>query len=374
VGGLTPLTEYYFALRAIDDAGLIGPLSNSATATTLSGVVLIDPQVDKLAGTPADLFTFSVTYISSDGAPPIEHDLVIDGSQRVALTLLSGAYDTGALFSGQVALPKGTHSHFFSFADGAGNSATTPETSGPLVGAIVFEMGSPTSEPGREPDELQRTVVLSDSVLAAPHEVTQAQWLAAGMANNSHFSDDPAKPVERATWLQAIEFCNRLSDTQGRTRAYEISGEMVTWNRDADGWRLPTEAEWEWLCRAGATTALAGGALTETACGVDPVLDSYGWYCGNAGSSTHPVGQKIANAYGLHDMHGNVWEWCWDWYAPYVPGTVLDPVGPDSGFRRVIRGGSWYYFARDCRSASRGFYWPNSADDIVGLRPVRTIR
>jgi formylglycine-generating enzyme required for sulfatase activity len=150
---------------------------------------------------------------------------------------------------------------------------------------------------------------------------------------------------------------------------------VVTWDKEADGYRLPTEAEWEAHCRAGTQTAFVSGDLTEEACGVDPALDAVGWYCGNAGASTHEIRGKAPNAWGLYDMHGNVREWCWDWYAEDLgSAATVDPSGPPGGSQRVIRGGSWFYFARECRSAARAPYWPNSKDNFIGFRVVRTIR
>ena len=188
--------------------------------------------------------------------------------------------------------------------------------------------------------------------------------------------------METLTWLQAVQYCNALSLNDGLTAAYDIDGQQVDWNREADGWRLPTEAEWEWLCRAGSTTAFALGPLTERVCNVDPVLDSMGWYCGSTFPgvpSTSNVGQKAANNKGLYDMHGNVWEWCWDWFGDYRvgdldgDGVVLDPVGAAGGTQRVVRGGSWFVGSEDCRSAKRGSHYPDTAENVVGMRVVRTI-
>jgi formylglycine-generating enzyme required for sulfatase activity len=182
------------------------------------------------------------------------------------------------------------------------------------------------------------------------------------------------RPVENVTWLEAVIYCNERTDLAGLTRAYLIVGDTVIWDREADGFRLPTEAEWERSCRAGSTTAFATGPIEKETCEVDPVLDAIGWYCGNAGDGPHPVKSKPqANAFGLFDMHGNVWEYCWDWYEIPTAGISGDG-GPSTGAQRVIRGGSWYYYARECRSASRAPYWPNSKDDIVGFRVARTIR
>jgi formylglycine-generating enzyme required for sulfatase activity len=156
---------------------------------------------------------------------------------------------------------------------------------------------------------------------------------------------------------------------------------VVSWNQEADGWRLPTEAEWEYLCRARSTTAFANGDITielsqDEQGNPDPNLDRIGWYHGNANHSLHTVSEvsqaKEANSFGLYDMHGNVAEWCWDYYGPYPTGTVFDPTGPETGELRVIRGGHWDAHARDCRSAARGYHYPNSGDDYLGFRVVRT--
>ena len=125
---------------------------------------------------------------------------------------------------------------------------------------------------------------------------------------------------------------------------------------------LPTEAQWEYACRAGTTGAYAGNGK----------LDDMGWYWDNSGGKTHPVGQKRANAWGIHDMHGNVWEWCQDWYGDYPGGSVTDPTGPASGDDRVYRGGCWGDGARYCRSAYRAGYDPGDRSGRLGFRACRS--
>jgi formylglycine-generating enzyme required for sulfatase activity len=171
--------------------------------------------------------------------------------------------------------------------------------------------------------------------------------------------------VEYVTWFDAIEYCNRLSVREGLRPAYTISGSgdnrTVTWTRDADGYRLPTEAEWEYACRAGITRPYSSGSS----------VDSAGWYKDNSGETTHPVGQKKTNALGLYDMHGNVWEWCWDWYGLYADGTQADPTGAASGSSRMARGGSWFDNAQMLRSATRFFCTPSHRLYNLGFRLVR---
>jgi formylglycine-generating enzyme required for sulfatase activity len=173
------------------------------------------------------------------------------------------------------------------------------------------------------------------------------------------------------------------STGEGLTAAYTITGATysgnhitsatVTWNQAANGYRLLTEAEWEYACRATSTTAFCNGAITNINCSpMDPNLDQVGWYCGNALGTSHDVGGKPANAWGLKDVHGNVWEWCWDWFANYPTGPLTDPTGPASGSARVLRGGSWGDGARNCRSAYRDFSNPGGMGSSIGLRLSRT--
>jgi formylglycine-generating enzyme required for sulfatase activity len=153
---------------------------------------------------------------------------------------------------------------------------------------------------------------------------------------------------------------------------YDVQAFITELNKRGEGtYRLPTEAEWEYAARAGSTTAFANGGISVLECSYDPNLDAMGWYCGNSGSKTHPAAQKLPNAWGLYDMHGNVWEWCQDWYGIYPSGAVLDPTGPSSGANRVIRGGSWYHYARSCRSAFRGSFSPGDRRYLLGFRLAR---
>lgn len=227
-----------------------------------------------------------------------------------------------------------------------------------------FLMGSPPYERERDRDENRHQVTLTRPFLLGATEVTQQQW-------RTVMNDNPAAftgvdhPVENVTWLDCIEFCNGLSALEQLVPAYKVQGSRVTWNPTADGYRLPTEAEWELACRSGSVTRFHGGDRA------DDLLD-VAWYHGNSGGQTQPVGHKAPNAWGLHDMHGNVWEWCWNWSADYPDRFATDPRGPDSGVGRVIRGGAWDTSARGCRSANHNAAVPQKRTELIGFRVART--
>ena len=204
-----------------------------------------------------------------------------------------------------------------------------------------FDMGSPASERRRENDEAQHRVKLTRGFRLGMYEVTQEQWMSVMGSNPSDARGDDY-PVEQVSWDDAVEFCRKLSEKEGRT------------------YRLPTEAEWEYACRAGTTGAYAGTGN----------LDDMGWYAGNSGGRKQPVGRKQPNAWGLFDMHGNVWEWCLDWYYRYPQDTVVDPRGPESGAYRIRRGGGTTLPPRLCRAANRNWFGQTVRDSYQGLRVV----
>ncbi|MCP5005904.1 MAG: SUMF1/EgtB/PvdO family nonheme iron enzyme, partial [Planctomycetes bacterium] len=179
--------------------------------------------------------------------------------------------------------------------------------------------------------------------------------------NPSRFEGDD-KPVEMVTWFDAVDFCNRLSEKNGLDPVYKKEGNRVTWDEKRSGYRLPTEAEWEYACRGGTTGDRYGD------------LDDIAWYGQNSDDSTQPVGQKKENDYGLYDMLGNVWEWCWDRYKKgYDKENVDNPKDPDGGSDRVVRGGGWSIVAGYCRSAIRISYGPDLRLFIVGFRLSRSV-
>jgi formylglycine-generating enzyme required for sulfatase activity len=239
----------------------------------------------------------------------------------------------------------------------------------------VFTMGSPAGELGRGADEVQHQVTITRAFLMKTTEVTQAEWQAVMENNPSQFAACGGScPVEQVSWNDAVDYVNRLSDAAGLARCYDANRAFA--GLECLGYRLPTEAEWEYAARAGTQTAYNTGVNTQTGCVNDPNLDLAGWYCGNANNTTHPVGQKRANEWGLLDMHGNVWEWVQDWYGGYQGGAVSDPIGPpigDGQVGRIGRGGSWGIVAQLARAAQRGWNHPGHRDGYIGLRPVRSL-
>ncbi len=202
--------------------------------------------------------------------------------------------------------------------------------------AGTFMMGSPEGEKDRDSDEIQHKVTLSKGFWIMETEVTQKQWRTVMGSNPSYFRGN-ALPVEGVSWDDCQDFCQKAKSL----------GLPVC---------LPTEAQWEYACRAGTTGAYAGN------------LDAMAWYGSNSDDKTHPVGTKKPNAWGLYDMHGNVWEWCSDWKGECTPSNITDPVGSKSGSNCVDRGGGWCSNARLCRSAERSGGAPNYRGSGLGFR------
>jgi formylglycine-generating enzyme required for sulfatase activity len=220
-----------------------------------------------------------------------------------------------------------------------------------------FEMGSPDDEFYRGRDELLHEVTLTQAFWLQTTEVTQRQWQAVMGTNPSQFKAfGPDHPVENVSWEDAVAYLNRLSDMEGRERCYEGSDFV---GLQCSGYRLPTEAEWEYAARAEIPEARYGD------------LDAIAWHRGNAEGRPQPVGGLEANPWGFHDMLGNVWEWVQDWHGDYADGES-DPTGPPDGTHRVARGGSWILDAGGIRAARRGRYMPNYRYGTLGFRAARS--
>ncbi|MDR1787342.1 MAG: SUMF1/EgtB/PvdO family nonheme iron enzyme [Treponema sp.] len=253
----------------------------------------------------------------------------------------------------------------------------------------TFTMGDPSAQGSQGTDASPHQVTLS-SFSIGRYEVTQKQWQEI-MGTNPSFFKGNNLPVENVSWYDCIEYCNKRSEREGLTPVYTIDKNridpnnqnpedayrwLVTWNRSANGYRLPTEAEWEYACRAGTTGRFNTGAS------ISPTLANYRG--SNASGSalnngtaeeqyrerTMPVGSFAPSPWGLYDMHGNVWEWCWDWYGAYPGGTQTDPSGAAQGTLRIFRGGSWGSIASYCEAAFRYYYFPSSSDHYLGFRVV----
>ena len=234
----------------------------------------------------------------------------------------------------------------------------------------TFQMGSNEGESDEKP---VHSVTVS-SFYIGKYEVTQDEYRSITGKNPSHFKGE-SLPVENVSWYDAVEYCNTLSRREGLSPAYNINKSRkdsnnkdksdklkwtVTVNWKANGYRIPTEAEWEYAARGGKRSKgykFAGG--------------DNGWNLDNSGYKTHPVGKRSANEIGLYDMSGNIWEWCWDWYGSYSSSSQRDPKGPDSGSYRVKRGGSWFVPASSCQSASRNFHHVYFRHYSYGFRVLR---
>ncbi len=220
----------------------------------------------------------------------------------------------------------------------------------------TFAIGSPGTEADRQEDEGPQTeVTLSQGFWMSRLQTTQKEYLAVMGNNPSYFTGDLSRPVETVSWDDAMRYCAAL------TACERVAGRLPA----GHAYRLPTEAEWEYACRAGTTTPFGYGD--------DPTytqLGDYAWYALNSGGETHPGGEKKPNAWGLCDVHGNVWEWCLDWYASYPGRSITDPRGPVAGSARVVRGGSWCNLGKGCRTADRDNGWPDSKGYFIGFRTV----
>ena len=216
----------------------------------------------------------------------------------------------------------------------------------------AFVMGSPNDERGRwDREGPSHTVTLSAGFWLAVTPTTQAQWETVAGENPSHFKG-AERPVENVSWERCQAYLSRLNGLVPGLRA-----------------RLPTEAQWEYACRAGSTAAFNNDRVCTQPIGEDPALNELGWFDGNSGEETHSVAEKEPNAWGLYDMHGNVWEWCHDGLRDYNAEPIIDPVGPmEEGVARVVRGGSWFGVAEFCRSASRYWRAPGFRSDLLGFR------
>lgn len=249
-----------------------------------------------------------------------------------------------------------------------------------LIKGGTFQMGSPDFEAWRSADETQHPVTVSDFYMSK-YELTQKEYEEITGSNPSNFSGEDL-PVENISWLDAVAYCNARSERDGLTPVYIIDGQNVSWDRSANGYRLPTEAEWEYACRGGTTTPFyqenSPSAEEANYYGHYPyeIEDNY-FSQGNLEvrpgeyrQTTVVVDSFSENPYGLYNMHGNVSEWVWDYYGEYPDEEQTDPAGPTSGTLRVYRGGGWNDFAKNMRSAYRATLEQNKGSFNLGIRLV----
>lgn len=272
-------------------------------------------------------------------------------------------------------------------AASAGNTAADNKIGDNMKDGFVYieggtyTMGSPASENWRSDDETQHEVTVSPFYMSA-YELTQKEYEDITGSNPSTFTGDNL-PVDNVSWLDAVNYCNLRSEAEGLTPVYTINGNNVSWNRNANGYRLPTEAEWEYACRAGTTTPFN----TQTSISADEA-NYYGHYPydieenyftqgnlstkpGEYRQTTVAVDSFKPNAWGLYNMHGNVSEWVWDYYGSYDVTDTNDPTGPDNGAFRVYRGGGWNDFAKNMRSSYRATLEQEKGSFNIGIRLVR---
>jgi formylglycine-generating enzyme required for sulfatase activity len=257
-----------------------------------------------------------------------------------------------------------------------------------LVPAGTFSMGSNNGEEWEKP---VHQVTINKAFYMSDHEVTQKEWVEVmGMTIRQQkdmmdktlplCGEGDNYPMYYVSWYDAIEYCNKRSIKERLAPAYTIdktrsdgnnSNEaddmkwVVTWNRNANGYRLPTEAEWEWAAKGGGKDFMIYEYSGSNS------VDGVAWYDGNSENRTHPVKTKAGNSLGLYDMSGNIYELCWDWYGSYSGSSQTDPAGAAGGSYRVIRGGSWYFDAQGVRSTYRLIFPPLGRAHIIGFRLVR---
>ncbi|MDR2702302.1 MAG: SUMF1/EgtB/PvdO family nonheme iron enzyme [Spirochaetaceae bacterium] len=369
------------------------------------GVRLVRPSTSDPGSTPV---TFA--NLTADGSSTatttkltLTFDKDITGLSAADITLTSGS--TGAVKGSLTRTGTGVYDLAVSGITAGGSVSVAVSKSGYTITggakavtvyafiAMVFvpggsfQMGNPDTSDGWDDERPVHTVTLTQGFYMGRYQVTQAQYQAVMGSNPSNFSSNPAsgevqgnRPVECVSWYDAIEFCNALSIQEGLSPYYSIDKVnkdpnntndhddlkwTVTLNSTATGYRLPTEAQWEYAAKGG-----NGSPGNYTYSGSDD-LNDVGWYSGYSNSMTHEVGKKTANGLGLYDMSGNVFEWCWDWYGSYASNAQTDPAGPASGSSRMLRGGGWGYVDSYARSVYRYGNYPYGRNNNFGFRLVR---
>ena len=432
-GGLGSGTMYYFALKTADEVPNWSGLSNVAWDTTEVAeepVLVVTPESLEFGsayteqtftitnggtGTLTWTITDNATWLSispTSGSTTTEDDQITVTVSRTGL--VSGGYSGTVIVTPNEGAPQ--------------DVSVTMTVSGSHCGEMVllssgtYEMGSPTYEYDRGIDETQHWVDLTQAFSLSETEVTNQEYLDAVQWAHDHgyvtstsssvqdnldgstqelldLDDSDCRisfgggvfslkdeayadhPVVKVTWYGAVRYCDWVSLQSGYPRAYEHNGDWACNGGDpygASGYRLPTESEWEYACRGGTSTPFNTGSCldADSQANYDGDYPYSGCPSGVDRGVTTPVGTFPANGLGLYDMHGNVWEWCSDWYGAYPGGThgspATDPLGPETGSYRVVRGGGWSYYAQLCRSAIRNGSYPDVSNDHIGFRLARS--
>ena len=360
-------TPFTYVLQSITSVSPNNGIYSGGTAITITGTFLSGATIVKVGGVPAtnvvavDSNTVTaVTPAGSVGAASVE----VTGAKGTATatnaflyiaivvptwaTLLEAFPDPAVVTDANLRAAIMASGFAWRVRDNAANIEML------LVPGGTFMMGCSPGDTQCDANESPvHQVTLTNAFYMGKTEVTQAQWTAVMGSNPSSFSgysDSPSRPVEQVSW-------NMIASTGGFM--------SIT------GLRLPTEAEWEYAYRAGTTTAFHSYAAQPNGFNDDTLLGNIAWYYSNAGSQTHAVGGKYANGLGLHDMAGNVWEWCQDWYGPYTSGSVTNPTGPATGSYRLLRGGSWGDSSYGCRASRRYYDPPGGIIYSEGFRAAR---
>ncbi len=316
---------------------------------SFSGVLLI-PALLGLAARPVLIPEPVVEEIESDSVAEEPSDEKVHGTATVEAAEFSGEVEAGAKVEATLK-----------------SSVPTLLEMVPIPGGS-FMMGSDKNDKMADDREFPRHKVNLDGFELAKTQLTRGQYIdvIGDQSRPDQWSDDsnPDLPANYISWFDAIEFCNTLSEREGFEPCYQRDGDNVQWMSGTNGYRLPTEAEWEYACRAGSDTRWFFGD-DETQ------LKDYNWYHKNSGKKVRPVALLKANTFGLYDMSGNIWEWCWDWYGDYTDEEQNSPIGPDKSAFRSLRGGSAWDVAWDLRSAGRGWLQPEVRLNDFGFRCAR---
>ncbi|PID26664.1 MAG: hypothetical protein CR982_08945 [Candidatus Cloacimonadota bacterium] len=372
------LEEGSYNLKAIatDNDGLTAESSIVTITLTDSNeapMVTIDSPSNGSEFTIGDMVSIEMSATDNDGS--IEKvDLYLNNDMVTSLTAEPFNYEWNT-----ANLEAGSYNLKAIATDNEGLSAESEEIEITLenqtindgfifVEGGVFQMGDILSEGSL--DESPVHSVTLNSFYISKYEVTQEEYENLMDENPSNYIGEN-KPVENITWYQAVSYCNKLSAMEGLEECYSGFGEDISCDFTKNGYRLPTEAEWEYAARGGIHNT---DNFRYSGCNEIDELGDYAWYEPNSSNQTHNVGGKEPNQLGIYDMNGNVWEWCNDWYDGnyYDNSENTNPTGPNSGSYRIIRGSSWGYYHQSCRVASRNSELPGNVTNDIGFRVVRS--